>query len=116
MNIVDSGVDVLHFASLEEPRLEFLKLYSLGFGGADVLPCLVEMAFRSFGSFRVVLMDVLNSQKRPTNKVLSLYRFEPRGFNRVTTDSMHPSDGLLSGWEVIHAVGLLQGMACLLGG
>ena len=113
MDIVDSGVYVAHFASLEKQRVKLLKLHSLGFGEPGVLLCLVEMAFRSFGGFGVILLDVLGGQQRPTNEVSSFNRFESRGFNGVTTGSMHPLDSLFSGWEVIYAVGLLQGMACL---
>jgi hypothetical protein len=84
MDIVDSGVDVPHFVSLGVQRMEFLELHSLRFDGVDALPCLVEVAFRSFRGFVVVLLDVLDSQQRPTDKVPSLDSFEPHGFKGVT--------------------------------
>ena len=66
------------------------------------------MPFWSFHRVRIVFLDVLGSKERPAYKVAGLDSFEPSGFDWVSTDCMHPFDGLFSGWEVGDTVGLAE--------
>ena len=75
---------------------------------------LVEMPFRSFHGVCIVFLDVLGSKERPSYKISGLNSLEPSGFNRVTTDCVHPFDGMFSGGEVVDTVGLAEDGACLL--
>ena len=75
---------------------------------------LVEMPFGSFYSLRVVFLDVLRSEEWPSYKISSLDSLEPSGFDQVTTDFVHPFDGLFSGGEVVDTDGLAVDGAHLL--
>ncbi len=55
---------------------------------------------------RVVLFDVAFSQHWPAHVVACFDGFKPSQFDQVSTDSVHPFDGLLSQWEIVDTVGL----------
>jgi hypothetical protein len=55
------------------------------------------MAFGHLCGFRVIFLDVLDGEQWPVNEVTGLNGFEPRGFDRIGTDGMHPLDGLFCG-------------------
>ncbi len=60
-----------------------------------VLSCLVQMPLYSFDCLGVVLLDVAFSQHQPAHVVSRFDGFEPSRFDWVSTDGMHPYDGLL---------------------
>jgi hypothetical protein len=51
-------------------------------------------------------LDIAFSQHWPAHVVSWLDGFEPSRFDRVSTDGMHPFDGLLGQWEIVDAVGM----------
>jgi hypothetical protein len=114
-DVVDFCVDVLGFASSELSGVHLFEGSGFGFGGAYVLASLVEVSFGCLNRLRVVLLDVFGCQERPTHEVAGVDGFDPRGSYWVSTDGMHPLDGLFCGWEVIDAVGLAEGSACFRG-
>ncbi len=59
-----------------------------------------------FDCLRVVLLDIAFSQHRPAHVVAHFDGFAPSQFDWVSTDGVHPFDGLLSRWEIVEAVGL----------
>ncbi len=65
------------------------------------------MSLCSFDCHRVVFLDVAFSQHLPAHIVACFDSFEPSRFDQVSTDSVHPFDGLLSQWEIVDAVGLM---------
>ena len=75
--VVHSSEDVANLASMELLCVAGFKWDGFGFGGTDVLACLVQMAFWGLYSFRIVLLDVASGEKWPTNEVPSLHSFEP---------------------------------------
>ncbi len=70
----------------------------LYFGGPYILSCLVQVPLCSFGSFRIVLLDVAFCQHWPSHIVSRFDGFEPSRFDRVSTEGVHPFDGLLGRW------------------
>ena len=106
-DIVDFGEDVVSFTASEMGRVEIFKGDGLRFDGSDVLARLVEMAFGCFCGVRVVLLDVLGGEQRPTDEVACLCGLDPGGFDRVPTHGVYPLDGMFGGREVIDAVGTL---------
>lgn len=61
--------------------------------------------------FQDSILNIFDGQEGPADKIPCLYGLEPSGFNWVSADSMHPANCLLSGWQVIHTIGLFEGMA-----
>jgi hypothetical protein len=68
------------------------------FGGPYVLSCLVQLPLCGFGSFGIVLLDIAFCQHWPSYVVSHFDGFEPSQFDQVSTDGMHPLDGLLGRW------------------
>ena len=69
-DVVDLGVDVLDFASMQLVGMDFLE--GFGFGGMDVLARFFEMAFWSLACLGVVLLDVVFGEQGPADEVASL--------------------------------------------
>ncbi len=67
--------------------------------GAALALALVDHTFFivSFICLRVVLLEVAFGLHLPAHVVSRFDGFEPSRFNRVSTDSVHPFDGLL--WD-----------------
>ena len=61
-SVVNVGEDVVHFAAFELSGMKVFKRGGLGLCGAEVLPCLIEMAFRGLDGFRVVFLDVVDGE------------------------------------------------------
>jgi len=57
---------------------------------------------------------MMRSEERPTNKVPCLDRLEPCRFDWVATYLVHPLHCLFGGREIVYAVGMAKGVACLL--
>ena len=70
----------------------------LNLGGLHVLSCLVQMPLCSFYCLRVVFLDISFGQHQPAHVVSCFDGFEPSLFDRVSTDGVHPFDGLLGRW------------------
>ncbi len=100
------GVHVVHFLAMEVGGVACFQLRRLCFCGPYVFSCLVQMPLCGFHCLGVVLLDVKFSQYRPAHIVARVDDFKPIQFDWVSTDGVHPFDGLLSQWEIIDAVGL----------
>ena len=61
--VVDFSVDVLNLSSTKLSGMHIFKRF--GFGGSDIFTALVEMAFRSFGCFWIVLSYVVFGEEGP---------------------------------------------------
>ncbi len=64
------------------------------------------MALCGFDCLGVVLLDVVFSQHWPAQVVSCFACFEPSQFDWVSTDGVHPFDGLLVQWEMVDTAGL----------
>ena len=88
------GEDVALLVALELRRPEILQGLGFGFGGAYILPGLVETTLWSFDSFRIKLLHIMRSEEWPTNKVSCLDRLEPCRFSWVAIYYVHPLECL----------------------
>ena len=61
-SVVNVDEYVTHFAAFELSGMKVFKRGGLGLCGAYILPGLVEMAFGSLDSFRIVFLDVADSE------------------------------------------------------
>ncbi len=100
------GVHVTHLLAMEERGVACFQWCRINFGGPYVLSCLVQMPLCSFNCLGVILLDVAFSQHWPAHVVSGFDIFEPRQFDRVSTDSVHSFDGLFSRWEIVDAIGV----------
>ncbi len=89
------GVHAVHFLAVEVGGVTCFQRCHLYFGGPYVLSCLVQMPLCSLDCLRVVLLDIAFSQNWPAHIVSRFDGFEPSPFDRVSTDGVHPFDGLL---------------------
>jgi hypothetical protein len=103
---VHLGVHVAHFLAMEVGGVTCFKQCHLCFCGPYSFSCLVQMPLCGFDYPGVVLLDVVFSQHRPAHVVACFDGFEKSQYDRVSTDSMHPFDGLLNQWEIVDAVGM----------
>ena len=58
---------------------------------------------------------LFNSEECPSCLIACFYGLETCGLDRITTHRMHPFDGLLGGWKIVHVFGLPQRLSSLLG-
>jgi hypothetical protein len=101
------GVHIAHFLAMEVGGVACFQWHRLCFGG--LYPCLVwfRCPFCGFNCLGVVLLDVAFSQHQPAQIVAHFDGFEPSQFDLVSTDGVHPFDGLLSQWEIVDTSGLM---------
>ncbi len=100
------GIHVVHFLAVEVGGVACFQRRRLFFGGPYIFSSLVQRPLCSFNCLGVVLLDVAFSQHQPAHVVACFDSFEPSRFDRVSTDGVHPFDGLLSQWEIVDTVGL----------
>ena len=65
-------------------------------GGPGILPCLVKMYFWGLTCLKIVLFDVRLGKHWLPLEIPGLDCLDPHGLDRITTDCVHPRDGLLS--------------------
>jgi hypothetical protein len=92
------GVHIPNLLAVEMGGVACFQRCCLNFGGPYVLSCLVQVPLCGFCSFGIVLLDVVFSQHWPSHAVSRFDGFEPSQFELVSTDGMHPFDGLLGRW------------------
>ncbi len=92
---VHLGVHIAHLLALEVGGVTCFQWCCLNFGGPYILPCLVQMPLCSIDCLGVVFLDVAFSQHQPEQVDSHFDGYEPSQFDRVSTDGVHPFDGLL---------------------
>jgi hypothetical protein len=92
------SVHIVNLLAMEVGGVTCFQRCCLNFGGPYVLICLVQVPLCGFGSFRIVLLDIAFCQHWPSYVVYHFDGFQPSQFDRVSTDGMHPLDGLLGRW------------------
>jgi hypothetical protein len=95
---VHLGVHIAYLCSMEVGGVACFQQCCLNFGGLYVLSCLVQMPLCSFDYLRIVLLDIVFSQHWPAHVVSRFDGFEPSQLTWVSTDGVHPFDGLLGRW------------------
>ncbi len=103
---VHLGVHLMHLLAVEVGGVTCFQQCRLNFGGPYILSCLVQMPLCGFDCLGVVFLDVAISKDWPAHIVSLFDGFEPSQFDWVSTDSMHPFDGLLGQWEIVDAIGV----------
>jgi hypothetical protein len=101
------GIHIAHFLAVEMEGVVCFQWRCLCFGQMYVLSCLIQMSLCSFDCLGVVLLDIVFSQHWSARVVAHVDGFEPSLFDQVSSDGMHPFDGVLSQCEIIDAVGLM---------
>ncbi len=101
------GVHIANLLAVEMGGVACFQRCCLNFGGLYIHSCLVQVPLCSFGSFGIVLLDIVFYQYWPSYVVSCFDGFEPSQFEPVSTDGVHPFDGLLSRRKIVNAVGLL---------
>jgi hypothetical protein len=92
---VHLGVHIAYLLAVEVRSATCFQRCCLNFGGPYILSCLVQMPLCGFDCLGIVLLDVAFCQQRPADVVSCFDGFEPSQFDQVSTDGMHPFDGLL---------------------
>ncbi len=92
------GVHIANLLAMEVGDVACFQRCCPNFGGPYILSCLVQVPLCSFGSFGIVLLDIAFCQHWPSYVVSCFDGFKPSQFDRVSTDGMHPHDGLLGRW------------------
>ncbi len=95
---VHLGVHIANLLAMEVGSVACFQRCCLNFGGPYILSCLVQVLLCGFGSFGIVLLDVVFCWHWPSHIVSRFGDFEPSLFDRVSTDGVHPFDGFLSRW------------------
>jgi hypothetical protein len=89
------GVHIVYLLAVEVGGVACFQRHHLNFGGLYVLSCLVKMPLCGLDCLGIVLLDIAFCQHRPAHIVSHFDGFEPSRFDQVSTDSVHPFDGLL---------------------
>jgi hypothetical protein len=100
---VHLGVHVVHFLAVEVEGVACFQWRRLCFGGPYIF---FQMPLCGFSCIWVVLLDAVFSQHWPAHVVARFDGLDPSQFDQVSTDGVHPFDGLLSQWEIVGIVGL----------
>ncbi len=91
-------VHIANLLAMEVGGVACFQRCCLNFGGPYILSCLVQVPLCSFGSFGIVLLDIMFCQHWPSHVISRFDGFEPSRFDQVSTDGVHPFDGLLGRW------------------
>jgi hypothetical protein len=92
------GVHIAYLLAVEVGGVACFQRCWLNFGGPYILSCLVQMPLCGFDCLGIVLLDVAFCQHRPSHVVSRFDGFEPSQSDWVSTDGVHPFDGLLGRW------------------
>jgi hypothetical protein len=95
---VHLGVHIGYLLAMVVGGVTSFQRCCLNFSGPYVLSCLVQMPLCGFDCLGIVLLDVAFCQLRPSYIVSWFDGFELSQFDRVSTDGVHPFDGLLGRW------------------
>ncbi len=92
------GVHIAYLLAVEVGGVSCFQRCCFNFGGLYILSCLVQMPLCCFNCLGIVLLDVAFCQHWPAHVVSRFDGFEPIRFDWVSTDGVHPFDGLLGRW------------------
>ncbi len=100
------GVHITHLLVVEVGGIACFQQCRLNFGGPYILSCLVQIPLCGFDCLGVVLLYIAFGQHWLAHVVSCFDGFEPSQFDQVSTEGVHPFDGLLRRWEIVDAVGM----------